>query len=199
MTVTVDDKKTIWNKPIPLRPFVYVTLAIIAPLFLWVTVGDRASDWIWYAQHHGVANYEGILIKVPFPWRQEDTLRGEHELLLRRASRNFGMIDESIMINNQGKSSPNSGRERIERFRDVMLASRLSRQTTVETYSADPFVDSNYDCIISRTPTPEEIQLFCVSADGPWNLILTWGKEASLADAVKILHQLPITGKANGS
>jgi hypothetical protein len=198
MTVRVEDKKTIWNKPIPLRPFAYVTLAIIAPLFLWVTVGDRVSDWIWYAQHHGTANYEGTLIKLPFPWRQEDTLRGEHELLLRRASRSFGMIDESIMIS-QGKSSPNSVRERIERFRDVMLASRPSRQTTVETYSADPFVDSNYDCISSRTPTPEEIQLFCVSADGQWNLILTWDKEASLADAVKILHQLPISSKASGS
>jgi hypothetical protein len=198
MSAAVELKKTIWNKPLPLRPFVYVALAILVPPLLWLTLGDRVSDWIWYAQHHGTANDEGTIIKLPFPWRQEDTLGGEHYISLRRASRNFELLNESIMIDH-GKVSPNSVRERIERFRDLLLKTELSRQTTVEAYAADPYVDTNYDCIVSRTPTPEDVKLFCVSTDGQWNLILTWGKEASLADAVKILHQLPITGKANGS
>jgi hypothetical protein len=196
MTVTVDDKKTIWNKPIPLRPFVYVTLAIIAPLFLWVTVGDRVSDWIWYAQHHGMANYEGTLIKLPFPWRQEDTLAGLHELSIRRATRTFGVVDESMLINKQ-PASPKGVVERIERFRDVLLATRLSRQTTVEAYHPDAFIDANYDCIVSRTPVPSKVDLYCTSTDGQWDLFLNWGKEASLADAMTILRALPLTRKAS--
>jgi hypothetical protein len=198
MSDKFEAKQTIWNKPIPLRPFVYVSLAIIAPLFLSITLGDRVSDLIWYVQHQGTANYEGTLIKLPFPWRQEDSLRGEHELLLRRVSRSFDILNESIMIDH-GKVSPHCVGERIERFRDLLLKTKPSRQTTVEAYTADPFVDSNYDCIVSRTSTPEDVILLCVSADGQWNLILTWGKEASLADAVTLLHQLPITRKAKGS
>jgi hypothetical protein len=198
MSATVEPKQTIWNRPLPLRPFVYLALAILLPPLLWLALGDRVSDWIWYAQHHGTANYEGTLLKLPFPWRQEDTLGGEHYLALRRASRSFGILSETIMINHR-KSSPNSARERIERFRDLLMKTRRSRQTTVAAYAGDPYIDSNYDCIISRTPAPEDVTLFCVSSDGQWDLILTWGKEASLTDAVKLLHQLPLTGKANGS
>jgi hypothetical protein len=198
MNTMVDDKKTIWNRPIPLRPFFLIATAIIVPPLLWLTAGDRVSDWIWYAQHHGMANYEGTLIKLPFPWRQEDTLAGLHELSIRRASRTFGLVDESMLINKR-PASPKGVLERIERFRDVLLATRPSRQTTVEAYHPDAFIDANYDCIVSRTPVPSAVDLYCTSVDGRWNLFLTWGKEASLTDAMTILHALPLEGKANGS
>jgi hypothetical protein len=196
MSATVESKKTIWNRPIPLRPFFLIAIAIIVPPLLWLTVGDRVSDWIWYAQHHGMANYEGTLIKLPFPWRQEVTPAGMHELSLRRASRSFELIYESMLIY-KNPPSPRDVGQRIERFRDGILRTRLSRQTTVEAYHSDAFIDTNYDCIISRTPIPQDVTLYCVSVDGQWNLFLSWGKEASLADANKILHALPHPGKVN--
>jgi hypothetical protein len=196
MSATVEYKKTIWNRPIPLRPFFLIAIAIIVPPLLWLTVGDRVSDWIWYAQHHGMANYEGTLIKLPFPWRQEVTPAGMHELSLRRASRSFELIYESMLIY-KNPPSPRDVGQRIERFRDGILRTRLSRQTTVEAYHSDAFIDTNYDCIISRTPIPQDVTLYCVSVDGQWNLFLSWGKEASLADANKILHALPHPGKVN--
>jgi hypothetical protein len=195
MNAMVEDKKTIWNRPIPLRPFFLIAIAIIVPPLLWLTVGDRASDWIWYAQHHGMANYEGTLIKLPFPWRQEVTPAGVHELSLRRASRSFELIDESMLIYKEPPSPKDVG-QRIERFRDALLRTKLSRQTTVEAYHPDAFIDANYDCIVSRTPIPLDVTLYCVSIDGQWNLVLSWGKEASLTDAMTILHALPLTGKA---
>jgi hypothetical protein len=195
MSATVEDKKTIWNRPIPLRPLFFIAIAIIMPPLLWLTLGDRVSDWTWYAQHHGMANYEGTLIKLPFPWRQEVTPTGVHELSLRRASRSFELIDESMLIYKQPPSPKDVG-QRIERFRDIFLRTKLSRQTTVEAYHPDAFIDTNYDCIVSRTPVPSDVKLVCVSIDGQWALVLSWGKEASLADAAMILHALPLTGKA---
>jgi hypothetical protein len=196
MSLTVGDKNRVWNKSIPLRPFLYITIAIVAPLFLWATVGNRVSDWIWYVQHHGNATYEGRVIKLPFPWRQEDTPAGLHELSIRRASRSFGLIEESMMIT-KGRPSPKDVGQKIERFRDLMLATKLSRQTTVEAYHPDAFIDTNYDCIVSRTPVPSDVSLYCVSSDGQWNLWLTWGKEASLGDAMTILDALPLSSKAD--
>ncbi len=196
MSVTVGDKTTIWNKPIPLRPFFLIAISLIVPPLLWLTAGDRVSNWIWYARHQGMANYEGTLIKLPFPWRQEVTPAGLHELSLRRASRSSGLLYESMLIS-KGPPSPKDVGQRIERFRDAFLASRFSRQTTVEAYHPDAFIDTNYDCIISRTPVPLDVTLFCVSVDGQWNLFLSWGTEASLADAGKILHELPLSGETN--
>jgi hypothetical protein len=197
MSLTVGNKNRLWNKSIPLRPFLCITITILAPLFLWATIGSRVSDWIWFVQHDGNATLEGGVIKLPFPWRQEDTPAGLHELSIRRASRSFGLIDESMVINKE-RSSPKDAGQRIERIRDLMLATKLSRQTTVEAYHPDASVDPNYDCIISRTPIPTDVSLFCVSNDGQWNLWLSWGKEASLADAAAILHALPLTRKADG-
>jgi hypothetical protein len=194
MSHSIGDNNRFWNKSIPLRPFLYITIAIVAPLFLWATIGDRVSDWIWFVQHHGNATYEGKIINLPFPWRQEETPAGLHELSMRRASRSFGMIDEDMMISKR-RASPTTVGERIERFRDVML--RSSNQATVEAYHPDAFIDANYDCIISRTPVPSDVSLYCVSNDGQWNLFLTWGTEASLADATALLHALLIPQKAN--
>jgi len=196
MSPTSDDEVRFWNKPIPFRPFLIIGIAIFGLLLLWATMGDRVSDWIWFAQHHGTANYEGTLIKLPFPWRQEVTPAGLHQLSLRRASRSVSLIDESMLINKQSPSPKDVG-PRLERFRDAFLDSRFSRQTTVEAYHPDASLDASYDCIVSRTPVPQDLTLYCVSVDGQWNLVLSWGKEASLTDAMAILHALPLTGEAN--
>jgi hypothetical protein len=100
------------------------------------------------------------------------------------------------MVINKERPSPKDVGQRIERFRDLMLATKLSNKTTVESYYSDAFIDTNYDCIVSRTPIPSDMSLFCVSNDGQWNLSLSRGNEASLADATAILHALPLTRKA---
>ncbi|MBW4039586.1 MAG: hypothetical protein HIU91_12080 [Acidobacteria bacterium] len=194
MSHTIGDKDRFWNKSIPLRPFLFITIAIVAPLYVWATAGERVSDWIWFVQHHGNATYDGRLIKLPFPWRQEDTPAGLHELSIRRASRSFGLIDEDMMITKQRVSPADVG-DRIGRFRDLML--RFSNQTTVETYHPDSFIDANYACIVSRAPFPSDVSLYCVSNDGQWNMWLRWGKEASLADATTLLHTLLLPPKAS--
>ena len=196
MSHTIGDKNRFWNKPIPLRPFLFISIAIFAPLYVWVTAGDRVSDWIWFVQHHGNATYEGRLIKLPFPWRQEDTPAGLHELSMRRASRSFGLNDEDIMITKR-QVSPTTVGQRVERFRDLMLSSKPSNQTTVQAYAPDAFIDANYACIISRSPPPSDVSLYCVSNNGQWNLWLSWGTEASLADAATLLHALLLPKKAS--
>jgi hypothetical protein len=190
------DKKRLWNKPIPLRPFLYAAIAIVAALFLWAAMGDHLSDWIWFVQHHGNATYEGQLIELPFPWRQEHTPAGLHQLLIRRAGWTLDPLDEEMMIT-KGQVSPSHVGERVERFRDIMLRTKLSTQTTVEAYHPDAFIDANYACVVSRTSVPSDVRLYCVSNDGQWDLLLSWGKEASLADATTLLHVLLLPQKAS--
>ena len=93
-----------WNRALPVKMIgvLLATVVVVGVAYLYLEPTLRV--WLWAFGHHSTATYQGLSVKVPSMWRQEETPAGQRQVRLVHARLGEPVEFESIVISD-GKST----------------------------------------------------------------------------------------------
>jgi hypothetical protein len=74
-----------WNRPLPMKMIGIVLAPVVVAGVTYLPLKPTLRACLWAVSHHSTAIYQGLSVKVPLMWRQEDTPAGLKELKFVRA------------------------------------------------------------------------------------------------------------------
>jgi hypothetical protein len=176
-----------WNRNLPMKP-----IGIILGLFLiagWVYVYFEPvlETCVWAVTHRSTATYQGISVRVPWMWSQEETPAGEREIRLVRARWGKPFSLDSITIT-KAASPPRPERTLLENLKT--LATKLGQTDFRGTpVPLDPETALRYSCVAPHFDKLREWQISCNSKDNLWSVNLI-GPISDVDDFVVVLRHL---------
>jgi hypothetical protein len=181
-----------WNRKIPTKPlamgFGLVILIVLTGPF-YVYFEPALTTCVWSVTHQSTATYQGLKLKVPWMWRQEETPAGQREIHLVRARwAQLGTIEAMVIRNDTSSfSQPQSIEERLR-----ILSSKLG-QTTFRgvSFPLDRDTASRYSCIAPHFGKLPDWQVSCLSNDRHWAANLT-GPIEDIDDFKAVLRHLAL-------
>jgi hypothetical protein len=162
-TMSVEAKARWWNRALPVKIIgvLLATVVVAGGTYLYLEPILRA--WLWAFGHHSTATYQGVSVKVPWMWRQEETPAGQRQLRLVRARLGEPVEFESIVISDGKSTSP--GLQTIgERLQ--VLAEKLGQKDFRGTSMS---LDPRFSCMAPHFDQVRDWQVSCLSIDNHWS------------------------------
>ena len=157
-----------WNRALSVKaPAVKIAgtigVATLTAGLLYFYAGPVVRACLWDVGHHSTAAYQGINVRVPWMWRQEDTPAGQRQLRLVRARLGEPLEFESIVIS-EGKSSSAGLQTATERLQ--ALANKLGYEDFQGTAVS---LDPRFSCVAPHFTQLQTWQISCLSIDNHWS------------------------------
>ena len=174
----------------PIKP-----IGIILALFLMIGwgclyFGDVLSTCMWTITHHSAAAYQGLSVKVPWMWRQEETPAGQREIRLVRARWGEPASTEEILINAVSPRPPGTLMERLKIF-TYKLGETDFRGKPLPL---EPETATRYSCVVPHFDQLRDWQVSCISNDDLWSVTL-YGTVSDIDDFLVVLRHLAAAQK----
>jgi hypothetical protein len=152
---------------------------------------DVLRTCIWTITHRSTATYQGLSVKVPWMWRQEELPAGQREIRLVRARWGERASLGMILINAESSRLPQTLMERHKTF-----AFKLG-QTDFrdEPLPLDPETALHYSCVSPHFDKLPNWQVSCVSNDNLWSVDL-FGTISDVDDFLIVLRHLASAQKS---
>ena len=121
----------------------------------------------WSVAHHSTASFEGLRVKLPLMWRQEEELpRGLKSTWLLRSQWGRTFPTERVGIY---KNSPPVQQPVMQRFE--IVATKLGQpEFRGQPISLDQELAARFTCIAPRLEKDPDWQIACDSNDGRWSV-----------------------------
>jgi hypothetical protein len=149
-----------WNLALPIKKIGMVSAVLMLAGFTYAYLEPLLRACLWAAEHHSTATYQGLSVKVPWLWRQDDVPAGLGLHLVRaRLGKPFSL--ESIVIGT-GKVTTSSPETIEEGFRT--LSQRLGQSFHGTPVTLDPY----FSCIAPHIDGLQSWQIACLSTDHHW-------------------------------
>jgi hypothetical protein len=157
-----------WSRALPVnapavKMAVTVAVATLTAGLIYLYVGPLMRACFWDVGHHSTAAYQGLNVRVPWMWRQEDTPAGQQQLRLVRARLGEPTEFESIVIS-EAKSSSAGVQTATERLR--ALADKLGYGDFQGTAMS---LDPRFSCVAPHFTQLQTWQISCLSMDNRWS------------------------------
>jgi hypothetical protein len=176
-----------WDRALPVKKIgVILAMVVVAGItFLYIEPLLRAG--LWSLEHHSAATYQGLSVRVPWMWRQEQTPAGWRELRLERARWGQPFALESIVISDAKSASP--GPQTVtERLR--ILGEKMGHKDFRGTPMS---IDPHFSCMAPHFDEVQDWQVSCLSIDNHWSANLIGS--VSDIDSFKLVLQSMVSSQ----
>lgn len=178
-----------WNRALPVKPIGGFLAIVVMAGAIYFYFKQILRACFWDVGHHSTATYQGLNVKVPWMWRQEETPAGQRQLRLVRARIGEPVEFESIIISN-GESTDLGPQAVAERLKT--LAAKLGHKEFQGTpISLDPETARHFSCIAPHFDYIRDWQASCLSTDSLWSADL-FGPDPDL-DSLRIVLRGAVT------
>jgi hypothetical protein len=152
-----------WNRTLPVKMIGVLLAIVVVAGVTYLYLEPTLRAWLWAFGHHSTATYEGLSVKVPWMWRQEETPAGQRELRLVRARLGEPVEFESIVISDGQSTSP--GPQTIAERLQVLAEKMGHKDFRGTPMSLDP----RFSCIAPHFDQVRDWQVSCLSIDNHWS------------------------------
>lgn len=179
-----------WNRKIPTKPLgialgLVVLIMLMGPYYF--SFEPVLKTCVWAVTHRSTARYQGLKVKVPWMWRQEETPAGWRQINLVRAR--WAQIGTTELIVVRDYSSPSTQPQSISEILRI-LGSKLGQATFQGVpFHLDSETAARYSCIAPHFEKLRDWQVSCLSDDRRWRVDLI-GPIEDIDDFKAVLRQL---------
>jgi len=159
----------------PVKAILLVAGAAVVLGVGYVCVGSVVESVVWSIAHGSVATYkgwpgtkyQGFSVKVPWMWRQEESLGSEQSVKLVRARLGGVFLFENAEI--ERDISVGDGLKRIQRTQEMLNHIKLqpgSPSLTIEDFRPDGDLADHFRCATRYFASMGTFSVECASNDG---------------------------------
>jgi hypothetical protein len=186
----IGDKDRWWNRKLPIKPIVIILGLLLMVGWGYLYFGDVLRTCMWTITHRSTATYQGLSVKVPWMWRQEETPAGQREIRLVRARWGEPASTEEILINAVSPRPPGTLMERLKIF-TYKLGETDFRG---EPLPLEPETATRYSCVVPHFDQLRDWQVSCISNDDLWSVTF-YGTVSDIDDFLVVLRHLAAAQK----
>ena len=154
-----------WNRALPMKMIGVLLATVVVAGVTYLYLEPTLRAWLWAFGHHSTATYQGLSVKVPSMWRQEETPAGQRQLRLVRARLGepveFGSIVISISDGKSTSLGPQTVAERLQ-----VLAEKMGHKDFRGTPMS---LDPRFSCMAPHFDQVRDWQVSCLSIDNHWS------------------------------
>jgi hypothetical protein len=152
-----------WNRALPVKKIGVLLATVVVAGMAYLYLQPILRAWLWAVRYHSTATYQGLSVRTPWMWRQDETPAGQKQLRLVHARLGEPVEFESIVISDGESTSagPNTVTERLQ-----IMAKKLGHSDFRGTPMS---LDPRFSCMAPNFEQVRDWQVSCLSNDNHWS------------------------------